>query len=284
MNAHVPRTANPSAPNLSSPVHRRPRPWIRGGNVRRPALVALTAAGTLCCSIAHAVRVNPDGHGQTLIYPYYTARATASGNAYVTALAVVNTTASPKAVRVRFLEGAAGAAVADFNLFLSAYDVWTAGVVPAGPGAGVFTLDNSCTTPRVSRDASSPTKFFNSAYAGRDPLGDGLDRTYEGYFEILEMGTIDATSALGLAVTQKLDLSAPNASKPTCVNLPATDAVPAGLTRPSGGLAGSVSLINVNEGTDYGIDAVALSQWSDKVQWYPPGNFHPDLADVSPRG
>jgi hypothetical protein len=39
---------------------------------------------------AAAVRVNPDGHGQALIYPCCTIGSTANGNAFVTALAVTN--------------------------------------------------------------------------------------------------------------------------------------------------------------------------------------------------
>ena len=92
----------------------------------RLALSLGAVAANVCSSPASAVRLSPDGHGQALIYPFYTARSLASGNAYVTALSVVNTTASAKAVKVRFLEGKNSREVLDFNLFLSQYDVWTA--------------------------------------------------------------------------------------------------------------------------------------------------------------
>ena len=71
--------------------------------------------GFLATAPALAVRVNPDGHGQALIYPYYTARATISGKSFVTALSVVNTMSKPKVVRVRLYEGRAGAEVYDFK-------------------------------------------------------------------------------------------------------------------------------------------------------------------------
>ena len=96
------------------------------------------------------------------------------------------------------------------------------------------------------------------------------------------MGTIAAGSALEAFVTQKPDFTSPNASKPSCVTLPTTDASPSALSVPTGGLMGSISVINVNEGTDFGIDAVALAQWSDKVQWSPPGTTTPSIADASP--
>ena len=50
--------------------------------------IALIGAGLVAGAPAHAVRVNADGHGQALIYPYYTARSTAAGNSYVTATAL----------------------------------------------------------------------------------------------------------------------------------------------------------------------------------------------------
>ena len=248
---------------------------------RSSLTLALLAAGILAGDSAYAVRVNPDGHGQALIYPYYTARSTISGNAFVAALTVTNITGSPKAVKVRILEAKAGAEVFGFNLFLDAYDVWTGGVVPSGAQAGLFTQDYSCTSPAISRSSLNPARFSNAAYVG-DLIDDSLDRTYEGYIEVLEMGVIDPASDFSLAVTHVPDFTAPNASKPPCNNLPATDAVPAGLLKPAGGLIGNVSYLNVNEGTDYSVDATALSQWSNRVQWSGPGNAHPNLADASP--
>ena len=77
-----------------------------------------------------------------------------AGNVYNSLLSVVNSTASVKAVKVRFLEGKNSREVLDFNLFLSPKDVWTAGIVPMGavsgtpaPGAGIITADKSCTLP-----------------------------------------------------------------------------------------------------------------------------------------
>ena len=249
---------------------------------QKSLFAALAGLGVLgVVDSAQAVHINQDGLGQALVYPYFTARSTASGNAYITALSVVNTTASAKAVKVRFLEGKNSKEVLDFNLFLSQYDVWTAGIVAAGAGAGVFTADNSCTTPKVSNSATNPTKFRNGAYAG-DGGGDGLDRTYEGYFEILEMGAIVGGSSLEDSVTHNPDFSGFNTSKPACTGLPVTDAFPSGLTNPSGGLMGSASLININEGTDFAYDATALDGWSTQPNWSGPGSTLPQLANAVP--
>ena len=142
---------------------------------------ALGMAGT-----ANAVHVNPDGLGQVLIYPYYTVQTAGVAQPFNSLLSVVNSTASAKAVKVRFLEGKNSREVLDFNLYLSPRDVWVAGILPAGVaaggGAGVYTPDKSCTTPTVSADPTNPTLFVNYAYAG-DSGGDGLDRTREGYVD-----------------------------------------------------------------------------------------------------
>src|SRR5262245_1733442 len=92
------------------------------------ALAGVSALGVT--GAAQAVNVNPDGLGQVLIYPYYTTRADATGNAYATLMSVINSTQSAKAVKVRFLEGKNSREVLDFNLFLSPFDVWTAAILP----------------------------------------------------------------------------------------------------------------------------------------------------------
>ena len=98
------------------------------------ALAGVSALGVT--GAAQAVNLNPDGLGQVLIYPYYTTRADAGGNAYSSLLSVVNTTSSAKAVKVRFLEGKNSREVLDFNLFLSKHDVWTAAILPSRRPAG----------------------------------------------------------------------------------------------------------------------------------------------------
>src|SRR5205085_2551190 len=153
------------------------------------ALAGIGALGAV--GAANAVNLNPDGLGQVLIYPYYTVRAapTPATNAFASLLSVVNSTATTKAVKVRFLEGRNSKEVLDFNLWLSPKDVWTAAIVPFGAGAGIVTADLSCTTPTVSRNAAAPTPFVNFLLS-LDTAGAGLDRTKEGYVEIIEMGNL----------------------------------------------------------------------------------------------
>ena len=85
--------------------------------MRRPTPLSSAVALALGASLpGHAVQLNTDGHGQALIYPYYTVRAAPDGNAFNTYLSVVNTTTQAKAVRVRLREGRIGRAVLDKEL------------------------------------------------------------------------------------------------------------------------------------------------------------------------
>jgi hypothetical protein len=235
------------------------------------ALAGASALGVT--GAAHAVNVNPDGLGQVLLYPYYTIQDKVPGAPFGSLLSVVNSTASVKAVKVRFLEGKNSWEVLDFNLFLSPRDVWTAAVLPVGVGAGVATADKSCTVPVVSNNAASPTPFVNYAYAGIDLAGDGLERTKEGYVEIIEMGVpLDTTIIKSITHVNGV---------PPCTGL-------AGLTSsismgaPQGGLFGGMTLINVLAGEDYTEDAVALADFRNNGFYDLPGAITPDLTQVNP--
>ena len=153
---------------------------------KKSLCVALAAAGMLgAAGVAQAVNVSADGLGNVLIYPYYTVRNDSNGNAYNTLMSVVNTTASMKAVKVRFREGKNSAEVLDFNVFLSPQDVWTAAVVPLGgdgpsvpgtpavPGAAIETSDRSCTIPSFTPNV--PVLFRSGAYEGDAVKDNSLD-------------------------------------------------------------------------------------------------------------
>jgi len=242
-------------------------------------LGALAATG-----VAQAVSVNHDGLGQVLIYPYYTVRAvnipvgttppSVVSAAYNSLLSVVNSTASAKAVKVRFLEGKNSREVLDFNLYLSAKDVWTAAIIPTTDGAGIFTADKSCTTPIVSSSSASPTPFVNYAYTG-DTGGDSLDRTREGYVEIIEMGdVVGSTATAATHVNGVPPCTASALSFPTAPN----NTVAGG-----GGLFGGMTIINVLKGEDFAVDATALNGFSTRPLWFEPADTRPTLADVNPK-
>jgi hypothetical protein len=234
------------------------------------ALAGIGALGAV--GAAQAVNLNPDGLGQVLIYPYYTTRADAAGNIYNSLLSVVNTTASVKAVKVRFLEGKNSREVLDFNLFLSPKDVWTAAITPSGAGGAMIqTDDTSCTLPAIPAAGKA---FVNFAYAS-DGAGSSLDRTQEGYVEIIEMGAVYDGSTTAVNVTHV------NGVPPGCAAV--TDAQASNdTTTPLGGLMGGMTLINVDSGTDYTSEAVALDNYSDTSLYANSGSTLPDLQEASP--
>lgn len=235
------------------------------------ALAGVTALGAT--GAADAVSVNPDGLGQVLIYPYYTVREKVPGAAFNSLLSVVNSTGSTKAVKVRFLEGKASQEVLDFNLYLSPFDVWTVAVLPTADGAGIISKDSSCTQPAIPN--ATPQPFVNYAYTG-DPVGDdSLDRSREGYVELIEMG--DVISAAGQAAVKH---SASTKVPPNCGYAFTQADIGPSLDR--AGLFGGVTLINVLSGEDLSAEATALADFSDQNNWTVSGSIRPNLADVSP--
>jgi len=223
---------------------------------KRKALAAAVFAG-LGVGSAQAVYQDPNGLGQGLYYPYYTVQSV-DGNAYNTYVSVVNTTATGKVVKVRFREGKQSREVLDFNLYLSPNDVWTGAIIPAdatatSPGR-LITSDVSCTNPAIP---ATGIDFRNFQYSGAfdDGAGTGLDRSREGYIEMLEMSTVIGPSLAAITHSAATGV-------PTCTGVrgPGPNALPlADRAAPTGGLSGNGTLINVNNGSDAGYNAVALA-------------------------
>lgn len=241
-----------------------------------PSMKARVLAASLAAAVsptASAVYLNPDGLGQALVYPFYTAQS-ASGNPFNTYISVVNHAADAKAVRVRFREGRNGAEVRSFNLFLSPNDMWTGAVVPSGPGAMAISSDRSC----VDLGESSPTlNFGNALYAGSlgDGLGDGLERTREGFVEMFEMGVLAGAAAQAVA-HNAAGVPANCAAVQGVANL--------ALAAPTGGLSGTLTLINVASGMDFTVNAEALADLATQPYFRLPADSYPgfDAAEVAP--
>ncbi len=242
---------------------------------KKSLCTALAGIGTLgAVGAAQAVNLDPDGLGQVLIYPYYTVRASGQGpaiNAFASLLSVVNSTASTKAVKVRFLEGRNSREVLDFNLYLSAKDVWTTVVTPEAAGAKITTTDKSCTLPPIP---AAGVTFRNTAYAS-DGAGAGLDRTREGYVEIIEMASYSNASQTTTNVTHVSGVP------PGCAAQ--TDALGAAEAQPpTGGLFGGISLINVLSGMDITESAVAIDRFSNIPIYTAAGVDTPNMTFASP--
>lgn len=238
---------------------------------------------------AQAVHVNPDGLGQVLLYPYYT--TTEGQDTYIN---VVNTTNQFKAVKVRILESLNSREVLDFNLYLSPQDHWSATITadPDGEGAALFSLDNSCTVPlAVSNGDTIPFRDFEfEDDFDKDGEPWGLERTREGYVEILEMGVVVNGSENWPADILHNSDGVPD----DCQDLddswnngvwgspPPEGNQEDGILLPTGGLYGYGVLINVDEGTDATYDALALDNFFEELFHTDPGNLIPGLENSTP--
>jgi len=249
--------------------------------------------------VSNAVNLNPDGLGQVLLYPYYTARG---GND--TLISVVNTTENAKSVKIRFLEGRNSREVLDFNIYLSAYDVWTGAVTETADGEGgrLIIRDRTCTVPYFvgdSADGTASVPFSNVEFIDFNGLtpqkvdgaGEGLERTKSGYIEIIEMGTLtDVTENSATAATHVDGEPANCAQLVTAWTRPQAGGTPAPENywtidrlvdhdAPSGGLFGSGSIINVNEGSLLSYNAEAVDNWGDQITHTAPEFVTPRIID-----
>lgn len=244
-------------------------------------------------SVSHAVNLNPDGLGQVLLYPYYSARG---GND--TLISVVNTTSAAKAVKVRFIEGLNSREVLDFNVYMSPFDVWTTAItVDESTGGGVLRItDTTCTVPYFvgnSSDGIGRQDFLTFQYTGDnfDAYPQTVERTASGYFEIIEMGSIPNDGDFPYFDAIK---HGSNGKPDDCTVLEDswrgslgsdnwTANNQAGLEPPTGGLFGTAAIINVEEGTLFAYDATALDAFWEQgiVNHTDPGSLSPSLNNAA---
>ena len=204
-------------------------------------------------ALSQAVYLSPDGLGQALIYPYYTVQS-ANGDAFNTYLSIVNHTRDAKALRMRLRESRNGREVGQFNVYLAPNDTWTAALVPdSGGGARLVSSDQSCTGSTAHSFALS-----TAAFTGANADGNGTDpsRTKEGFVEVLEMASI--TNAFVIDAVSHGTTGVPH----NCgaVETALTSSVSSPLRAPSGGLSGTLTLINVASGMNFTVNADALDQ------------------------
>jgi hypothetical protein len=232
---------------------------------------------------ASAVVLNADGLGEALIYPYYTARG--DQNTFVS---IVNTTTIGKVVKVRFREGRNSNDVLDFNLYLSPYDVWTGLVRRESGGSILYTADTSCTDP-VKADwavAAGGTTygqpFFPFDYNNVDRLAGGsgsqtVDRTLEGYMEVISMADMVPDSALF-----KDTKHSASTGRPACATVSNRTGT-ADVVAPTGGLFGGATIADLSTsktgGTMTGYGATAYGQFSRPGRIFTPASANPNFSD-----
>lgn len=256
------------------------------------AVMAVMGVGT-----AQAVNVSTDGTGEALLFPYYTVQGGEE-----TLLSVVNTTGEGKAVKIRFREAYNSREVLDFNIYLSPYDVWVGKVQDsADGGAEIQSNDKSCTVPlSISQGIAQPFRTFGFDGAAQDQEKDSgpqvIERVREGYVEILEMGTMDYPVTDSDPIwdndqNNRADFKHFNGVPDNCAGIasnfgtdwPASGLADDGLNPPSGGLFGSLAVINVQGGTEISVNATALEDVYGGVQHYSTGTLNPTLDSTDVR-
>lgn len=242
--------------------------------------------------VSNAVNLNPDGLGQLLLYPYYSARG---GND--TLLSIVNTTDNAKSVKIRFIEGLNSREVLDFNIYMSAFDVWVAAITATDNGGGKLIIaDNTCTSPYFrlydlydpDDDDVAEVPFLRNAFIGSNADGatTDIERVSSGYIEAIEMGTlIDDTNNSATAAThnggvpndcQQLDDAWTTGLPPATAYWLGDPTIDHDV--PSGGLFGGASIINVQAGTMLTYNATAIDAFAgDSILHSDPGNLLPNL-------
>ncbi len=220
----------------------------------RSVLALITTFICIGSASATTMQLALGGIGQVLIFPYYTAR-----NGTVSIVSIVNTTVSAKAVRINVREARGGFVVAQLNVYMSAKDVWTGAIFNDADGATLVSNDKSCTAPALG----SGLQLTNTQYLADLPtIGADLgalgsrDRSREGYVEVIEMASIPNQSVTGKNITHV-------AGVPACREVTDANYSPpvADLTAPSGGLYGTLSLVNVNQGMLASTPATAIENF-----------------------
>jgi len=187
--------------------------------------------------------------------------------------------------------------VANFNVYLSAYDSWVGGVGDFyGTAAAINTNDHSCTVPEFPLagipDTLHPLPFSNANYSqgaygsptGTDSGPTDLARTREGFFEIIEMGEV-VDQASGSQKTLEA-ITPVNGTPPGCAQVQSawasggywTTNATTDLLPPAGGIYGAASIVDVAQGTLYAFDAIAIDGFSDIAQHTGPGDPKPNLS------
>jgi hypothetical protein len=207
----------------------------------------------LVCAAAHAVYLSSDGHGQALIYPYYTVRSSGEGS-FNTYISITNTGLRPRALKLRLREGKSGASAGEINVYLGGTDMWAGALVPDAGGVRIVTADRSCTNPAIPADGLVIPPPTIDDGQGNDP-----DRVREGYVEVLEMAMLQGDTALAVSTFG-------------CARVREVPITPQELAAPGGGLLGSATLINVRGGRSISYAATALDALATKPYFSQPVN------------
>ncbi|HEY6941587.1 hypothetical protein [Dokdonella sp.] len=231
----------------------------------RPSMLA---CGLLLAGTAAGVELSPDGSGQVLVFPYYTAN-----DGQDTLVTIGSLADRAQVVKVRFLEGYNSRPVLDFDLYLPANETWVGAVTKAADGRAMLrTPSLTCTVPALpaAGAAFSTAQFDGSGGLPADAGPHDVERTREGFIEVISGGTIASeTGTFGAIVGLER----------TCTPLPGS--LFEDIDGPGEAIYGTAAVISVGQGLYYAYDATALDGFSPDPLYSPAmGPLDPSLADA----
>ncbi|MGN6518966.1 MAG: hypothetical protein ACTHK2_06045 [Dokdonella sp.] len=226
------------------------------------------ASALLVATASSGMELSPDGSGQVLLFPYYTA-----SDGQDTLVTIGSLGEHAQIVKVRFLEGYNSRPVLDFDLYLPANEIWVGAVTKAADGRAMLrTPASTCTVPALPTAGAvfSTAQFDGSGGLPADAGPRGVERTREGFIEVISGGTIASETSTYSAIV---------GLERTCTPLPGS--LFEDIDGPGETIYGTAAVISVGLGLYYAYDATALDGFSPDPLYSPAmGPLDPSLANA----
>ena len=280
-----------------------------------------TATAVVMSAANAAMYVNDKGMGETLIFPFYSAE---NGNSTNVNIANTTTGTKAVKVRILEAQNSREVLDFNLYLSPKDHFSFAVLADAADGGGMLKTNDNSCTVPAIPSDGVKFRDFlYNPADSAEDDADTEADESYDntsitrtavGYIEVIEMGQIDPDA------TPVLDTATQNAINAAAAIKHGSDGVPANCALlvdawstaadgtngqwlaeaiagtpkvgtseflaswAGGGLYGYASVVNVDMGTSFGYDAIAIADHvadgaTGSAMHYEPGDINPNFTN-----
>lgn len=258
------------------------------GNIKLSVAMSLILTVGVAESVK-AVNLSPDGLGDALIFPYFSAV-----NTWQTFFRLVNTSENAIAVKIRFREAANSRDILDFIVLMSPKDIWLGWTDAKALGGkpGIKSSDRSCILPLVGATSNLGEGFHQTATgviaaqfkdrgftdANIDNAGkSSIERLKEGHIEVIGIAEYQPGSNLYNSVFHENGVPASCASaKKAFLN-----GEPNLTTEMGNVIAGNAYMINITMGQGGGYEPTVLANFSSNILG---GSFDakPDLDSADP--
>lgn len=216
-------------------------------------------------SQAYAIHLSQDTKGEFLMSPYYTTQEN-----MVTLSSITNhDMESIKAVKYIFRDALNGQAMLIGNVYLKPMQTWTFALAGVEDKALMLSNNESiCEVPKLNQ---FPVHFRTFNFENDTGTND-QSRAREGFFEVIEMGSLSAALSCDEITNRWLGGSGTNWNEQPLVDVEKGD----------GEISMEVNLINVDNGQSISIPPIVLNNVFDTPAHYYPGDVGRTLKDTSP--